>query len=224
MESRREVEEEEISETPTSDEGEIPRGWRPSAGTLEAIAGKEAEFATIASEVREPSLEELSQKDSGSPASPPRDQPRDAQIVDEAKDAAKLEAGLNTLESTDAGVPIARAIRDHGTSIKFGATDDDAFAQFDPVTNEITIRDDQKDASPAVLAAHLAHEGTHVRWNTPDSVDQELDAFKAQSQVWDQLKGNEIDGQCDEVNKVIHQGEAEARRQIRKRYPNLPEY
>jgi hypothetical protein len=145
-------------------------------------------------------------------------------VIGTPQESEKLEAALRQLGATNAGAPIARALYVRGTRIKFGLTDDDAIAQFDPYTNEITIHVSQKDASPAVLAAYLAHEGAHVQWNKPDSIEQEYHAFKAEADIWNQLKGDETDEQCDWVNSMIDLGEADAKREIRKRYPGLPEY
>lgn len=128
-----------------------------------------------------------------------------------------------TLGNTDTGQPIAQAIHEHGTTVQFGDTNDDAIAQFDSVANAITIDHSQSEMSPAVLAAHLAHEGTHVQWYTPDSIDQEYDAFKTEAAVWDTGKGIETNEQCDWVSDMIGKGEADAKRQIRKLYPYLPE-
>lgn len=131
---------------------------------------------------------------------------------------------LENMKSTTIGRLIADAIREHGTKIRFGATDEGAIAQFDPTTNEITIHESLKDADPSILAAHMAHEGTHVQWGEPDSIDQEYHAFKAQAEVWDELKGDQADRQCDWVSEMIAKGEAEAKAEIRQMYPELAEY
>lgn len=119
---------------------------------------------------------------------------------------------------------MAAAIREHGTTIQFGTTVEGAIAQFDSDNNEITIHESQKDATPEVLAAHMAHEGTHVQWDQPDSIDQEYHAFKAQAEVWSSVKGDQTDEQCDAVSAMIARGEAEAKLRIWRMYPDLPEY
>ena len=136
----------------------------------------------------------------------------------------KLAEGLQRLETSDIGRPVAEAIQRHGTVIKFGSTEQEVVAQFDPVTNEILINEGLEDASPNVLAAHLAHEGAHVQWDQPDSIDQEYHAFKAQAEVWKQVKRNETDRQCDRVAEMIDKGEKVAKEMIRRFYPDLPEY
>ena len=136
----------------------------------------------------------------------------------------KLQDALMRLEGTEIGHAIAQAIHEHGTTVRFGQTDEEAIAHFDPIRNEIVIHEGLRETSPNVLAAHLAHEGTHVQWNRDDSIDQEYHAFKAQAEVWNQLKGNETDEQCDWVSWVISLGERQAKKRIRKLYPDLPEY
>jgi hypothetical protein len=131
---------------------------------------------------------------------------------------------LAALEGTRAGCPIAAAIREHGTTVRFGQAGEDVVAYLDPERNEIVVNEGLRDASLNVLVQHLAHEGTHVQWNPPNSIDQEYHAFKAEAEVWNQLKGDEADKQCDRVSGVISQGEMEAKRKIRWLYPGLPEY
>jgi len=111
-----------------------------------------------------------------------------------------------------------------GTRVAFGKTLGDVIAQFDSVANKITVNERCKSASLAVLAAHLAHEGTHVQWDEPNSIDQEYHAFKAEAAVWEELKGDENNWQCEMISWVISRGEREAKKQIRRAYPELPEY
>ena len=136
----------------------------------------------------------------------------------------RLQDGLTALEGTRAGYSIAAAIREHGTTVRFDQTGEDAIAYFDPVGNEIVVNEALTDVSLNVLVQHLAHEGTHVQWHRPSFVDQEYHAFKAEAEVWNQLKGDETDRQCDWVSGMISQGEMEAKKKIRWLYPGLPEY
>ncbi len=144
---------------------------------------------------------------------------------------ANLETAFNRLASTDTGSSIAQTIQDQKTTCEFGKTRDDAIAQYDRAKNKITISESEKDASPAVLAAHLAHEGTHAGWDQPcrtdlfdsfaeDYVNEEYHAFLAQDQVWQMLKGEETDKQCDWVSALIGKGEADAKAEIRQMYFN----
>jgi len=143
--------------------------------------------------------------------------------------AQRLHDGLTILERTGAGYPIAAAIREQSTKVRFGQAGEDAIAYFDPVSNEIVVNEELRDTSLNVLVQHLAHEGTHtqwmLQWNRPNSIDQEYHAFKAEAEVWNQLKGSETDGQCDQVSEIISSGEAEAKKMIRRApaYRNLPE-
>jgi hypothetical protein len=134
-----------------------------------------------------------------------------------------LQNALNRLAGTTAGQPAAEAIQRHGTTVRFGPTDDDAIAHFDPAGNEIVISETLQYASTGLLAAHLAHEGAHVQWDQRDSIDQEYHAFSAQAAVWNQVRGNETDEQCDWVSGMIALGEPRAKRIIRSLYPELPE-
>jgi len=140
----------------------------------------------------------------------------------------KLQDGLTTLGGARAGHSITAAIREHGTAVRFGQTDEDAIAYFDPGRNEIVISEGLREASLNVLVQHLAHEGTHtqwmLQWNRSNSIDQEYHAFKAEAEVWNQLKGSETDSQCDWVSWFFALGENQAKRRIRRFYSDLPEY
>jgi hypothetical protein len=190
----RELDEDELRELQEKDD-EVPHGWRLGQEGLQAIEGSEG---TIHS-------------------------PQDYHFQGDAEELEKLVSAVEKLESADAGKDIAEAIQEHGTTIKFGPTDD-AVAQFDPAANEITISETQEAKSPEVLAAYLAHEGTHVQWGSQDSIDQEYHAFKAQDQVWNEVKAGQEDPYCDAASAMISQGEARCKREIRLLYPELPEY
>ena len=139
-------------------------------------------------------------------------------------EVASLQQSYAQLQTTEVGKEITDAIRKNGTTVQFGVTGDGVVAQFDSFSNHITVDEGMKEATPAVLAAHLAHEGTHVLWNEPDSIDQEYHAFEAEAKVWNQLKGDKTDSQCGAVSTMIASGETEAKAQIRQMYPALPEY
>jgi len=151
-------------------------------------------------------------------------------IVGDSGAVQKLQDGLARLDGAASGGAIAQIIRQYGTTMRFGQVDEDTAAYFDSVRNEIVLSESLKGSSPNVVAAYLAHEGTHVQWmlqwNRPDSIDQEYHAFKAQAEVWNELKGNEIDEGCDGVSWMISRGEADAKTIIRRQpaYKNLPEY
>ncbi len=145
-------------------------------------------------------------------------------IAGQASEIQKLQDGLTRLEGTGAGHAIAAAIQEQDTTVRFGETGQDVIAYFDPNSNEVVVHEGARDASPNVLAAHLAHEGTHVQWSRDDSIDQEYHAFKAQAEVWDELKGDETDEQCDRVSGMISLGEMRAKWIIRDLYPKLPDY
>jgi hypothetical protein len=146
-------------------------------------------------------------------------------IVGDNEAVQKLSDGLATLQSSENGHAIARTICERATTMRFGQMDK-GVAYFDRTKNEIVINERLRDRSPNVLAAHLAHEGTHVQWNRANSIDQEYHAFKAEAEVWNELKGSEMDEQCDHVSEIISLGEAEAKKMIRRAppYRSLPEY
>lgn len=63
-----------------------------------------------------------------------------------------------------------------------------------------------------------------MQWDTGDSIEQEYHAFKAQAEVWNELKGDETDHQCGSVSEMIALGKEEAMVVIRDLYPGLPMY
>jgi hypothetical protein len=150
--------------------------------------------------------------------------------VDDSEVIQKLLDGLAGLDGTASGRIATKAIRQHGTTIRFSQMAEDIAAYFDPTRNEIVLNESLRDSSPSILAAHLAHEGTHVQWmlqwNRSPSIDQEYHAFRAEAEVWNELRGNETDEWCDAVSWMISLGEADAKTIIRRQphYKNLPEY
>ena len=144
--------------------------------------------------------------------------------MDHSGQIQKLQDGLTTLEGTRTGHSIVAAIREQGTVVRFGQIGGDAIAYFDPVGNEIVVNEELRDTSLNILVQHLAHEGAHVQWNRPNSVDQEYYAFKAEAEVWNQLKGDVTDEQCDWVSWVISLGEMRAKWIISDLYLSLPDY
>lgn len=136
----------------------------------------------------------------------------------------KLQDALMRLEGIRIGHSLAEIIRERGTTVRFGQTPKNVIAYFDQKGNEIVVSEGARDSSPNVLAQHLAHEGTHVQWNRSGSIDQEHHAFKAEVEVWNHLKGDETDEQCDQVSWMISLGEMRAKWIISDLYPNLPDY
>jgi hypothetical protein len=146
-------------------------------------------------------------------------------VASHVTQAAALRQALDRLASSAAGSTIASAIQSHGTLVRFGKTDSGAIAHFDSSSNEIVLNEALQDASSQILAAHLAHEGTHVQWaSRVNSLDEEYHAFRAQAAVWNEVKGAEVDPQCDWVSGVIALGETRAKRIIAELYPDLPDY
>lgn len=147
--------------------------------------------------------------------------------VSNEESAKRLEAALVRLLLTERGRAYAATIEQHGTKIKFGYLPSDRVGQYYEVENEIVISWDQRHKSKNVLSSYLAHEGKHVeswfRTGKPNSVDEEYQAYKAQAEVWEDVKGNESDENCDEVSVLISLGEDRAKDVIHFLRPDLPD-
>lgn len=153
----------------------------------------------------------------------------DVKLVGDMDEVTQLDEAVRELESTETGQELVTAIRENDVSISIGDVEAGAAAQYDPVNHEITISEDYREADPSVLAAHLAHEGTHAQWfgqGLPNSIDQEYHAFKNEKEVWDTLKDEKSDDQCDWVSEFMSQDEADAKQLLRQMnsYSHLPEY
>lgn len=144
-------------------------------------------------------------------------------MAGEPDEAERLQDVFTRLGQTETGYALVESLRERGTRVRFGTPVAGAIAHYDPEENEIVIAEPLWGASTAVLAAHVAHEATHVQWDYVDSIDQEYHAFAAQAAVWAQLRESEADEQSDWVSWMISLGKAEAKRHIRRYYPNLPE-
>jgi hypothetical protein len=191
------IDEEEIIPKEISEEKppEPPTNPEPDAETEAWIAGKETRLGS--------------------------GQPSDVRLVGDAQDAQKLETAMQVLENSDSGRAIAQSIRERGTQIGFAPLSDRTVAQFNP-PNGITVNEAYKNESPAVLAAALAHEGTHLQSGDPsssaDALDQEYKCFKTEAEVWNQVKGGENNLLEEDVVTMIGKGEAEAKAEIWQTY------
>jgi hypothetical protein len=186
---QRDVEEDELPE-PLEQKDEVPSDWEPSPETLQAIGGETDEELLDQVQAEQQRLHVEAERDAEAlkqKFKPTQDTP----VVGDTPEAKKLQEGFRRLGEVDSGRPIADTIREHGTTIHFGPLEPGTVAQFDHQTNESTVNEGLKDASPNVLAAHLAHEGTHVQWvrdskgyNTEDEiVNAEYAALKNQADV-----------------------------------------
>jgi len=146
-------------------------------------------------------------------------------ITGSREEIQQLRGSLERLSEAQAGYSISKVIRERDTVVRLGQIEENAVAYYDPACNEIVIDDSLQGASLDILAAHLAHEGTHVQWDKDNSIDQEYHAFRAQAEVWNELKGDQSDEQCDLVSRMIALGEENAKDLlISHMYPELPEY
>jgi hypothetical protein len=147
--------------------------------------------------------------------------------VTDEETAVRLEAALARLSLTERGRTYAGTIRQHGTKVKFGYLPSGQAAQYYEVENEIVISQQQRHKSKNVLASYLAHEAKHAelwfRTGKPNSVDEEYQAYKAQAEVWEGVKGSEGDDNSDEVSALISLGEDRAKDVIRFLRPDLPD-
>ena len=154
----------------------------------------------------------------------------DINTIGDASDVKKLDEAVESLKQTETGRELAKAISDNDVSVQFEKLDPGVAAQYSPRDNEISISEDYRDRDPSVIAAHMAHEGTHAQWygqGLDNSIDQEYHAFKNEKEVWDATKGDNTDDQCDWVsNELMDQDEADAKMLLRqmRSYRNLPEY
>jgi len=126
------------------------------------------------------------------------------------EETRELYTALNKLAQTEKGRASAEAIQNHGTTMKFGYLPKKYVCVYYPVDNEIVVNLNCRARSASVLAAYLAHEGTHVEWNHGNpkpSLNEEYYSFKTQIEVWQEVKGNEHDPLCDDWAKITAEGE-----------------
>ena len=141
---------------------------------------------------------------------------------------SQLRVGFDALATTEIGRRLISVLNDLGTEVKFGQLENDDIAAFlrgneDYVYNKIILSVDLMRCSPAIIATHLAHEATHVKWFRRRSLAQECDAYKTQAIVWIQLRGKcEFDYQNDRILGMMLDGEDTLKKWIMKRYSNLP--
>ena len=129
----------------------------------------------------------------------------------------QLRSAWETLLATEKGRAIAETIRQRGTIVKFGYLPEGYPAAYYPLENEIVVSLDYKDRSANVLAAILAHEGTHVQWYRGEkkpSLEEEYQAYKALAEVWEEVKGKDRDRLCDDWAKIISGGKYAAKMKI----------
>ncbi len=109
---------------------------------------------------------------------------------------AKLRQSIAMLRNAQAGNPIAKDLDKKRIRVTFGDTNTDgANAVYIPgflISNgRIIINRDLKNQSPVVIAAILAHEGTHaqlISFLRPNSVEQEYRCYLAQARVWKETR------------------------------------
>lgn len=86
------------------------------------------------------------------------------------------------------GRAICQTLQERRTRVRFEPLPENLLRYYR--NNEIVLNESLRGASPSVLAAHPAHEGTHAQWGQCASIDQEYHARGAQAEVWLQLRGD----------------------------------
>lgn len=123
-----------------------------------------------------------------------------------------LRNALGKLPATDMGIKLLGTLAELGTELLFALPDEleqrGCFAIFDKTINRITLCHSLFAHPPEIIAPHLAHEATHALWYRPSSIEQEFQAFKAQADLWAQVRGELRNDQNDEVLMLIGQGES----------------
>jgi hypothetical protein len=108
----------------------------------------------------------------------------------------KLDEGLELLRNTSSGRNIAEHLDKVRVKITFGQPKTSgAAAVFVPnflgTSGKIIVSERLRDEETPVVAAILAHEGTHARMNSIlgyDSVEQEYRCYMAQARVWKEAR------------------------------------
>jgi hypothetical protein len=138
----------------------------------------------------------------------------------------QLRAGFEALAKTGIGKRLISIVDNLGTEVRFGLISD-GIAAYLPgkdgdVYNKIVLSRELVGRSAAVIATHLAHEATHVKWSRRGSIEQEFDAFKTQVIVWVQLGKDELDRQNDAIRGMMLDGEEALKNWIKVKYHGLP--
>ena len=145
------------------------------------------------------------------------------------EETQQLHNGLKRLDTIETGREIAKFIKEQAQVVHFGQVQNDGYGSYNQVTDELILNDKLKNASPNVLAAHLAHEGTHAQWKGQHglhtrSIDEEVAAFTAEVKVWREVKGSENNPYLDKLSTMMAEQENFPRSIIRKRYQDYDEH
>lgn len=141
---------------------------------------------------------------------------------------AAIEAAWQILRTSSAGevlLKIATAFSNatkQRTKIRFDKID--AHAAYSRGTNTVTLNSWHANKGQASLAAHIAHELTHLEWFEPGSLEQEKAAFRNQAAVWSALRGvGEEDFLHDIICVIVEGPEKGLDEFIRTTYKHYPE-
>lgn len=109
------------------------------------------------------------------------------------EEVQKIHSALKTLDGTKAGSSIAKAIEIHRTLVRFDHLK--GYGHFDTKKNEIVLNKELESRSVEVIAAHLAHEGSHVTGDR--TLQDEYLARKREVVVWTERRGDQEDEYLD---------------------------
>ena len=139
------------------------------------------------------------------------DKPTTWQVTGTSKEKEHIQNALRRLSETERGSEIAASIQKCGTTVHFGRLPKDEIGKYRPDLNLIIINKDYRHRPSNVLAAYLAHEGTHLHWSRgqPNTVLEESAAYKAQVEVWREVKDEESDQSCDFWDSIFRQDDGD---------------
>lgn len=145
---------------------------------------------------------------------PPATAAAEPMIAGGDEERQKLAQAMTLLRTCSTGVRIAGVLAQRGTHIAFGQWKGNRAGA--PIAwysdNKITINVSERSKPSAVLAAHLAHESVHAQWDSlHDSLQEEYEAYLAESQVWQSVKSNGQDDNCDGWHAVMSRREMDAK-------------
>lgn len=142
------------------------------------------------------------------------DKPTTWQVTGTSEEKECIQNALRKLSETEKGKEIAAGIQKCGTTVRFGRLPKDEIGNYRTDLNLITINKEYSHRSSNILAAYLAHEGTHLQLSRgqPNTVLEECSAYKAQVEVWREVKNKESDRSCDFWDSIFRQkdGDKEA--------------
>ena len=130
------------------------------------------------------------------------------------------------LDYSTTGYPYALFIQREGVTVIYGDRFPEATAWYLPSLRAIQVNYNLFGYPPQVPAAYIAHESLHAEWDRCNSINQEYHAFKRQTEVWKEIKGDAEEEGLDWILKLYTFSEDIIKDWIREQpaYEDLPEY